>query len=212
MNPATSNCLAKRPKKVLWVVSALLIYHVVAVLHTLVPDWGLVARFAALVSSGEVPASAETRDKAAAFPPIRPLDNLFLTYRILTGTRQDWQMFDLAPRDHNLEIVVEARDSVGTVHEFGPVLPGLKNVDVLADGRFYPLWARFEFWNETNYINAYLENVGKLLKQSDDPVYRDATLIYRKHVIQSPDEIRSSGNVSRITKREWWLPRAAWTD
>ena len=217
MSAGEMNSLANRPSWVLWLTSGILTIHVAAVLHTLVPDWGLVARFKSLAPPKVDPPTpaerayvAELNKNAAAFPPRRPLDSWFLNYRILTGTRQDWQMFHLAPRDRDLEVALEARDSAGKVHQLGPVLPGFEEVDLFDTGRSYPLWGRFEFWNEGAYVESYLENVGNVLKQSEEPIYKDVTLIYRKHVIQPPDEIVSSGKVSEVSKKEWWLPRDAW--
>lgn len=214
MESGFRNALANRPNWVAWVVSAFCAYHALAILHTLVPDWGLLFRFAstAAASSGEPLTESkkvelsELNRKAMVLPPERPMDGMFLNYRILSGTRQDWQMFHLAPRDHDLEIVLEARDVDGRSHLLGPNLPGFEEVDVLEDGRFYHLWGRYENWNEQSYINTYLEKVGSLLKQSQDPVYKDFKLIYRKHILLTPEEVAATGMMSTVKTREWWHP------
>ncbi|MEZ5328464.1 MAG: hypothetical protein R3F19_25760 [Verrucomicrobiales bacterium] len=219
MSESGNNALARRPGWFLWLVAAFLTYHCAAMLHTLVPDWGLVERFRSdaasadqPLSSAELSAIAELDRKAAILPPVRPCDFAFVAYRILTGTRQDWQMFLAAPRDSNLEVVLEARDSNQQVHQLGAILPGFASTDNLADGRYYHFWARYELWNEMAYIQTYLENVGRLLKKSEDPYYKDVTLIYRKHIIQSPDEVARSGKISKVETREWWSPRDGWGD
>ena len=94
----------------------------------------------------------------------------------------------------------------------GPSLPGFTDVDTSVDGRFYHMWARYESWNNLSFINTYLENVGQLLKESQSPRYRDVTLIYRKHIIQAPEEVATTGKMSVAESREWWLPREAWPD
>lgn len=215
--PAGENALARRPVWLLGLLVAGLSFHAVAVLHTLVPDWGLLSRIAAAHMSDpptreQLATVARFNEKARELPPARPLDALFRSYRILTGTRQDWQMFHQAPRAHDLEISLEARDADGGKHLLGPVLPQFQPVDLRRQGRFVLLWGRFEVWNDLAYINSYLEKVGRLLKASTDPVYQDVTLVYRKHLIQSPDEIARSGSIARIETREWWLPREAWKD
>ncbi|MGK0189310.1 MAG: hypothetical protein ACI9R3_005127 [Verrucomicrobiales bacterium] len=220
MSFSADNSLLKRPAWVLWLVALVLIYHSCAVLQTLIPDWGLLVRIngdsermkAVDLSPTEREELVENFRKASLFPPSRPLDSIFLNYRILSGTRQDWQMFHAPPRDEKLEIVLEARDSNGAVHVLGPILPGFEIVDTLKDARYYQLWSRYEFWNETSYTRTYLENVGRLLKQSKDPVYKDVKLVYRKHLIKPLDDIANSGEISKVAIREWWLPRDAWPD
>ena len=221
MDGLAKNTLACRPIWFIWLAAGFLTYHSVAVLHTLVPDWGMMARLRSDLdkeSSEHRPAAAqlaelaERKRRAETLPSIRPGDGAFLKYRILTGTRQDWQMFHVPPRDSDLEIHLEARDSNQQVHQLGPILPGFRDADLLVDDRYYHLWVRFEFWNDMAYIQTYLENVGQLLKESEEPVYKDVTLIYRKHVIQSPDEIARTGQISKVVTREWWSPRDAWGD
>lgn len=219
MSRCGDSALARKPSWILWLLAAALTFHGLAILQTLIPDWGLWARFFPEPPPRFAPMNAGERDemvakarKVAAYPPIRPLDSVFFNYKVLTGTRQDWQMFQLPPRDSNLEVVLELRDSEGKTHTMGPVMPGFEDVDVLSDGRYYHLWGRYEFWNETSYIQTYLENMGRLLKKSEDPVYKDLKLIYRKHLIQPPESIAESGEISKVSIREWWLPRDAWKD
>ena len=218
MNGSAKNAQARRPVWFVWLIAGFLTYHSAAVLHTLVPDWGMMARLQSdtdTESSEHRPSAAEQAErnrKAATLPSIRPWDGAFLTYRILTGTLQDWQMFHVAPRYSDLEIHLEARDSNQQVHQLGPILPGFRDADLLVDERYYHLWARFEIWNDMAYIQTYLDHVGRLLKESEEPFYKDVTLIYSKHVIQSADEVARTGQISKLETREWWSPRDAWGD
>ena len=89
MNSGASS-IASRPAWIQWTVAVFLTYHALAMLHTLVPDWQLISRFA-IAAAGDSPTDEEKArvsrftKKAEVFPPTRPLDGMFRTYRILSG-------------------------------------------------------------------------------------------------------------------------------
>ena len=198
-------------------LAAYLSFHALAILDTLVPDWGVLAKTIRWIKGDGLSEEkeaylAELDKRGTAIPPRRPFDGLFFFYRVLTGTRQDWQMFHTSPRDWNLEVELLAKDDKGNTHTLGAMFPGFSAVDVRHKGRHYHLWARYEFWNEQAYINTYLENAGTILKKSRDPYYVDLTLVIRKHLINKLEKIRETGEIATVDSREFWLPRDVWKD
>ena len=199
-----------------WILAIFCTFHALAILHTLIPDYGFLGKTLRWLEGDDITEEREANlikldARATDIPPRRPLDGPFFNYKVLTGTRQDWQMFHTSPRDRLLEVELLAKDSNGNTHTLGAMLPDFSPVDVRRKGRHYHLWARYEFWNEQAYINTYLENAGALLKQSENPYYTDLTLVLRKHLIQDVEKIRETGEIASIETREFWLPRDAWT-
>ena len=199
------------------IVALFFVFHSIAVLHTLVPDWGLLAKTIRYLNKSSLDESTAERlatydALSVALPPRRPLDAPFYHYKVLSGTQQDWQMFHTSPRDEMLEVEVHARDIHGKTHRLGAMLPDFSPVDVRGKPRHFHLWARLEFWNEQKYVHAFLDTAGRLLKQSESPQYVDLTLVLRKHMIQDLDTIKKTGEISRLHTREFWLPRDQWKD
>ena len=211
------NSLANRAGWLRWLIALFLTFHALAILHTLLPDWELWAKNIRWWHGDDITEEQKDRvreleARSVALPPMRPLDPIFRNYKILSGTRQDWQMFHSSPRDHDLRIFLEAKDDQGTVHILGAGLPGFYAFDLLDENRYYHLMARLEYWNEEEYVNRYLDHIGTLLKQSEDPRYLDVTLVYEKHIIQKLDAVRETGKIATVKRKEFWRPHDMWKD
>ena len=85
-------------------------------------------------------------------------------YRLLTGGRQLWSMFETIPVLHSLDARLEGEDETGGKITAGCVLPGFKPYPKPEQSRYYVLFHRLLFTaNGVGFREAYLRKVAQLL-------------------------------------------------
>lgn len=86
------------------------------------------------------------------------------TYRLLTGGRQLWNMFESIPALHSLDMRIEMEDEAGGKTLVGCVLPGFQPYPKPEISRYYVLFHRLLASPSGDaFREAYLRNVASLL-------------------------------------------------
>ena len=90
----------------------------------------------------------------------------FADFSQVTGVEQDWSMFTEIPQRNSTEISIQAMDLEGSVHSFGPIVPGLKQYDWQQDTfRYHTFFSRIMTDDFRTYVKPYAESVAKELEQ-----------------------------------------------
>lgn len=77
-------------------------------------------------------------------------------YLTATGTNQQWRLFTSAPYFHDYQVEIEVVDTAGKLHQFAPILPGLKPFDPFDNIRHLSIFQRFG-GDYHSYTNSYMQ-------------------------------------------------------
>ena len=88
-------------------------------------------------------------------------------YRQVTGTEQNWRMFDTIPLLADREVTVEVADASGERSTVGPVLPGLGRFELEDRIRYDTLIGRI-LLTDNHYREPFVESLDRAIADSDE--------------------------------------------
>ncbi|MFT4549482.1 MAG: hypothetical protein ACI9MB_003456 [Verrucomicrobiales bacterium] len=95
------------------------------------------------------------------------VNSVLAPYRQVTGTEQNWRMFQTIPRVDRREVTLAIVDGSGAVVTKGPVLPGLERFDLDKRIRYERLVDRL-ISPENPYKGHFIDALGKAISSSPD--------------------------------------------
>ncbi len=119
-------------------------------------------------------------------------------YRLATGSRQVWNMFETIPMFHSLDVHLEGSGPDGRQTTAGCVLPGFAAYPQPEQSRFYVLFHRLLLTDHgAVFREAYLKKVaGQMQSRADIPGGKVWSLVMDAEFIRTLTHSRRDGQLS----------------
>lgn len=115
---------------------------------------GLLTVVALLILVTMVPAESFLRKKLSRLEYVKTA----------VGLDQNWNMFTTVANHHSSGLLIQSMDEEGTIHSFGPILPGLERYDESRTFRFHTAFNRFLTPSYSSYVQPWSEKVARELE------------------------------------------------